>query len=133
MRVRFNSQLLDFARVIRKNDTARLNLAEQTRLRQKPRAGKWLPACHGDPSSSRHDRANASPAAGWRALCVFRGLVRRLPRRRAGLEYTLPEITQTVILSPFRTHTRAARENCNRCGAPQQLVIFLRTGLLNKW
>ena len=134
-----NPQVLDFARHgVEKYDTARLNLAEQTRLMtEAARAGKVVARLHtGDPSifGAMTEQMQALQQAGV-PYAVIPGVSSAFAAAAAlGIEYTLPEITQTVILTRLSGRTPVPpRENLQSLAAHRSsLVIFLSTGLLHE-
>ena len=134
-----NPQVLDFARGdSEKHDTARLNLAEQTRLMtEAARVGKVVARLHtGDPSifGAMTEQMQALQQAGV-PYAVIPGVSSAFAAAAAlGIEYTLPETTQTIILTRLSGRTPVPpRENLQSLAAhSSSLVIFLSTGLLNE-
>lgn len=134
-----NPAILAFARpgaVI--HDTARMPLARQVELMTTAvRAGQQVARLHtGDPAiyGALHEQTRALGAAGV-PFQVVPGVSSAFAAAAAlGLEYTLPELTQTVILTRMsgRTPVPAAEELRALAAHRTSLVIFLSTGLLRE-
>lgn len=134
-----NPDVLDFSRQdAEKLDTARLKLAVQVeKMIASARAGKVVARLHtGDPSifGALLEQTTALTAAGIPCR-VIPGVSSAFAAAAAlGLEYTLPETTQTVILTRMSGRTPVPQaENLRSLAAHHtSLVIFLSTGLLRE-
>jgi precorrin-4 C11-methyltransferase len=134
-----NPRVLDFARKdAALHDTAKMNLDEQAGLMAAAaRAGKVVARLHtGDPAifGAMTEQMQALQQAGV-PYTVIPGVSSAFAAAAAlGIEYTLPEITQTVILTRLSGRTPVPPlENLRSLAAHRSsLVIFLSTGLLNE-
>jgi len=119
-------------------DTAHLRLDRQVEVMvDAARAGRLVARLHtGDPSvyGALHEQTTALAAAGV-PFGVVPGVSSAFAAAAAlGLEYTLPEITQTVILTRMagRTPVPPAEELRALAAHRSSLVVFLSTGLLRE-
>jgi precorrin-4 C11-methyltransferase len=134
-----NPSVLDFSRPsAEKLDTARLKLEAQVEtMIAAAKAGKIVARLHtGDPSifGALSEQTVALAAAGI-PFQIIPGVSSAFAAAAAlGLEYTLPEITQTVILTRMSGRTLVPPlENLRSLAAHHaSLVIFLSTGLLRE-
>ncbi len=134
-----NPRVLDFAgKDAALYDTAKMNLDEQAGLMAATaRAGKVIARLHtGDPSifGAIGEQMQTLQQAGV-PYAVIPGVSSAFAAAAAlGIEYTLPETTQTVILTRLSGRTPVPPlENLRSLAAHRSsLVIFLSTGLLNE-
>ena len=134
-----NPQVLDFATDdAERHDSSKMNLDEQKKLMaEAAHAGKVIARLHtGDPSifGAISEQMQALQREGIPCV-VIPGVSSAFAAAAAlGIEYTLPEITQTLILTRLSGRTPVPPvENLRSLAAHHSsLVIFLSTGLLNE-
>lgn len=132
-------EILNYARPkAERYNTAGMKLAQQVTLMvEAAQQGKQIARLHtGDPSifGAIHEQIDALMAAGI-PYRIIPGVSSAFAAAAAlGIEYTLPEVTQTVILTrqSGRTPVPEAENLRSLAAHHSSLVIFLSTGLLHE-